>query len=107
MSSPKQRKPRTKAERAKACAIQVARNARIRDEMKAMPWTNDAMTELRLRHLREAIQALAAARERVLLAANAKEQEQLAGQLGAFEREIVRCRKALGLPALPQEGARR
>jgi len=72
-----------------------------------MPWTNDAMTELRLRNLREAIQALAVARERVLLAANAKEQQQSAGQLGAFERQIVRCREALGLPALPQEGARR
>jgi len=71
------------------------------------PRTNDAMTELRLRHLRESVRALAAARERVLLASNAKEQEQLVAQLGEFEREIVRCRKALGLPAVPLAGVRR
>jgi len=101
------KRPRTKAERTRACAIQRERNARIRDEMAAMPHQSEREIERKLGLLRFAISQLEEARAAVLNARNADEQAALAKSLVAYEREVARRRVDLGLPRLAQEGARR
>jgi len=103
----KSRKPTTKAQRQKACAIQRERNARIRDEMAAMPHQTDREVERKLGLLRFVISQLEEARAAVLNARNADEQAALAKSLVAYEREVARCRVDLGLPRVAQEGRRR
>jgi len=101
------KRPRTKAERARACAIQRERNARIRDEMAAMPHQSDREVERKLKLLRFAIRQLEEARAAVLNARNADEQAALSQCLGTYEREVERRRVDLGMPKLAQEVARR
>ena len=101
------KRPRTKAERARACAIQRERNARIRDEMAAMPHQSDREVERKLKLLRFAVRQLEEARAAVLNARNADELLALSQCLGAYEREVERRRVDLGMPKLAQEGARR
>lgn len=99
----KARKPTTKAQRQKACAIQRERNARIREEMAAMPHQTDLEVERRLGLLRFVIRQLEEARAAVLNARNAEEQLELSQCLGAFEREVERRRVDLGMSKVPQE----
>jgi len=96
-----------KQRRERASQIKAAQRAIERDEVASLPWTNDRMTEMRLNHLREALAALACAREHVTLAANGDEQRRRTALLPRFEIEVARCRAALGLRSTPQEGARR
>lgn len=103
----KNRKPLSKAQRVAACAAQRERDARIREEMSALPFHNEREIERKLGLLRFAIRQLEDARAAVLNARNAEEQLELSQCLGAFEREVERRRVDLGMPKLPQEGVRR
>lgn len=98
---------RTRAQRIKESASQRTRDAKIRQEMAALPFHNEREIERKLGLLRFAISQLEEARAAVLNARNADEQAALAQCLGAFEREVERRRVDLGLPRLAQEGRHR
>jgi hypothetical protein len=97
-------KPRklSKDQRKRNTAVQLARDARLRAEMAELPYQSELTIARRLAALRQATKAFGDAQQAIVAAQDLPTIQRLTAELPRLQREVVRCRVALGMPAEAQ-----